>query len=47
MDKIDELLKYVQITNPNMSREKLIYELSKSDYVTKSISNTMNQIKRG
>ena len=35
MDKIDELLMYVQKTNPGMTREKLIDELNKSDYAGK------------
>lgn len=32
MDKISELLKYVQKTNKNMARQKLIEELSKCRY---------------
>lgn len=32
MDKIDELLRYVQRTNPEMTRERLIYELGKYRY---------------
>lgn len=32
MDNLDRLLKYIQKTNPNMSRKKLIEELSKSRY---------------
>lgn len=32
MDKINELLKYVQRTNPTMTREKLMNELSKCRY---------------
>lgn len=32
MDKISELLKYVQKTNPSMDKNKLIEELSKSRY---------------
>ncbi|MDE6314797.1 MAG: hypothetical protein K2M46_14485 [Lachnospiraceae bacterium] len=32
MDKISELLKYIQKTNPNMDRKRLIEELSKSRY---------------
>lgn len=32
MDKIDELLKYVQKTNPEMTRERLIYELEQCRY---------------
>ena len=37
MDKISELLQYVRRTNPEMTREKLIEELSKSDYVARSL----------
>ena len=32
MDRIEELLKYVQRTNPTMTSEKLINELGKSRY---------------
>jgi len=32
MDKINELLKYVRKTNPEMTREKLMNELSKCRY---------------
>lgn len=34
MDKINELLKYVQKTNPKMTMERLIEELSKHEYIT-------------
>ena len=37
MDKISELLQYVRRTNPEMTRERLIEELSKSDYVARSL----------
>ena len=37
MDEISELLQYVQRTNPEMTREKLIEELGKSDYVARSL----------
>ena len=40
MDKISELLQYVRRTNPEMTREKLIEELGKSDYVARSINFT-------
>lgn len=43
MDRVDEILLYIQKTNPEMNREKLIEELSKSEYVAKSlIFGTMN-----
>lgn len=32
MDKLDKLLLYIQKTNPEMSKEKLIEELSKTRY---------------
>lgn len=32
MDKIEELLKYVQKTNPEMTKERLIEELGKCRY---------------
>lgn len=34
MDKLSELLKYIQKTNPNMDRKRLIEELSKCRYAT-------------
>lgn len=37
MDKLDELLRYVQKTNPEMTRENLIDELSRSDYAARSL----------
>lgn len=37
MDKISELLQYVHRTNPEMTRERLIEELSKSDYAARSL----------
>ena len=37
MGEISELLQYVHRTNPEMTREKLIEELSKSDYVARSL----------
>ena len=32
MDKLSELLKYIQKTNPSMDRKRLIEELRKSRY---------------
>ena len=32
MDRIDDLLKHVQKTNPEMTREHLIHELSQCRY---------------
>ena len=37
MDRVDEILLYIQKTNPEMTREKLIDELSKSEYAAKSL----------
>ena len=34
---IDELLSYVQRTNPDMTKEKLIEELDKSDYSARGL----------
>lgn len=33
MDKLDELLKHIQKTNPEMTKEKMTKEISKSFYV--------------
>ena len=44
MDKISELLQYVQRTNPEMTMERLIEELSKSDYVARSLIFTKESI---
>ena len=37
MVEISELLQYVRRTNPEMTMERLIEELSKSDYVARSL----------
>ena len=37
MDRVDEILLYIQKTNPEMTREKLVEELSKSEYSAKSL----------
>ena len=44
MDKISELLQYVRRTNPEMTMEKLIEELSKSDYAAWSLIFTKENI---
>lgn len=41
MNKIDKLLEYVQKTNPEMTREKLIKELRKSEYSAFALAFTM------
>lgn len=46
MDKIDDLLHYVQKTNPAMTREKLIDELNKSEYAAKSLIFTAQTIRK-
>lgn len=40
--KIDELLKIIQRTNPTMTRELLIYELSQCWYSSKALIYTEN-----
>jgi orotate phosphoribosyltransferase-like protein len=37
MNKIDELLEYIHKTNPGMTRERLLEELSVSAYTSKAI----------
>ena len=37
MDKIDEMLKYVRRTNPEMTRDKLIEELGKCEYSARAL----------
>ena len=37
MDRVDEILLYIQKTNPEMTREKLVEELSKSEYAAKPL----------
>jgi hypothetical protein len=38
--KIEELLKIIQKTNPDMTKELLIYELSQSRYASKALIYT-------
>ena len=38
--KIDELLEIVKRTNPTMTRELLIYELSQCQYSSKALIHT-------
>jgi hypothetical protein len=42
MDKIDKILEYVRRTNPQMTREQLVYELGRSTYATRSLVFTAN-----
>lgn len=37
MDMIDEILEYVQKSNPGMTRERLIEELGNCEYSAKSL----------
>jgi hypothetical protein len=46
VDKIDELLMYVQKTNPEMTREKLMDELSRSDYAARSLIFTAETLRK-
>ncbi len=51
MDKIDEILKDVRKSNSEMTRERLISELSQSRYSTAGLWNTyknsaFNKVKR-
>ena len=43
MDRIDELLKDVRKSNPEITRERLIFELSQSRYSTLGLWNTYKQ----
>lgn len=46
MIEIQELLRYVQRTNPQMTEEKLREELSKSTYTSMAILFTMENVKK-
>ena len=46
MDKIDELLEDIRKSNPEMTRERLICELSVSRYSTASLFNTCKNSKK-
>lgn len=43
---IDTLLKRIQRTNPNLTKDKLIEELKQSPYSTVAILMTMENVKR-
>ena len=43
---VDELLSYVQRTNPDMTNEKLIEELDKSDYSARGLIYIASHIKK-
>lgn len=42
MDEIDKVLENVRRTNPGMSREKLVFELSQCTYTAKSLIYSVN-----
>lgn len=42
MNEIDRILQYVQKSNPEMTREQLVYELGRSTYATRSLVFTAN-----
>lgn len=42
MDEIDRILQNVRQTNPGMSREKLVFELSQCTYTAKSLIYSVN-----
>lgn len=44
MDKIDKLLEYVRRTNPEMTKERLIYELGECRYTAKSLIFTAESV---
>lgn len=44
MDKIDKLLEYVRRTNPEMTKERLIYELGECQYTAKSLIFTAESV---
>jgi hypothetical protein len=44
MDKIDKLLEYVRRTNPEMTKERLIYELGACRYTAKSLISTAESV---
>lgn len=37
MDRVDEILLYIQKTNPEMTRDKLIEELGKCEYSARAL----------
>lgn len=42
MNEIDRILQYVKKSNPEMTRERLVYELGRSIYATRSLVFTAN-----
>lgn len=37
MDRVDEILLYIQKTNPEMTRDKLVEELGKCEYSARAL----------
>ena len=46
MDKLSELLKYIQKTNPSMDRKRLIEELRKNRYSSISLVMVSQNIRQ-
>ena len=46
MDKLSELLKYIQKTNPSMDRKRLIEELGKNRYSSISLVMVSQNIRQ-
>lgn len=44
MCELDKLLEYIQRTNPEMTKERLIYELGQHEYSSKSLLFTANGV---
>lgn len=43
----NELLEYIQRTNPEMTMERMVYELSQCEYVAKAVIFTaQNQVEK-
>ena len=46
MDKLSELLKYIQKTNPSMDRKRLIEELCKNRYSSIALVMVLQNIRQ-
>lgn len=46
MDRIDDLLRYIRKTNPEMTKERLIEELGKCHYSTVGLIMTWQNSKK-
>lgn len=47
MEKLEELLHYIQKTNPTMTKEKLLEELGKCSYSAKALIYTFKNVNCG